>query len=372
MSDLLIFVLDALVKSGIIIFTLLTAFAYTTLLERRLISAFQQRIGPNRTGPGGFLQPAADGLKLVFKEDITPYNADAFVFRLAPIITAVPALIILAVVPLGGEVNLFGYTTMLQLADINVAVLYILAVTSISVYGIVLAGWASANKYSAMGGIRSSAQMISYELAMGLALLAPVMMVSSMSMRDIVLAQEGLWFVFVQPLAFGIFYITILAETNRPPFDMPEAEEELTAGYHSEYSGMGFAAFFMAEYMKMIAVSAITASLFLGGYMLSVPIPPFFSDLLGAGTGGWELFHFHQNKFTGGWLGPLILGAKIIASLVFMVWIRATYPRFRYDRLMMFGWKVLLPLALLNVAVTAVLVVLGVFPLNLSILPWIS
>jgi len=371
MSDLLIFVLDALVKSGIIIFTLLTGFAYTTFFERKLIAAFQQRIGPNRTGPGGFLQPAAEGLKLFVKEDILPYNADKVIFRLAPVLTAVPALTILAVVPLGGTVNLFGYETRLMLADINVAALYILAVTSISVYGIVLAGWSSNNKYAMMGGIRSSAQMVSYELALGLSLLAPVMLVSSMSMLDIVMAQENLWFAFIQPLAFVIFYISVLAETNRAPFDIPEAEQELTAGYHSEYSGMAFAAFFMAEYMKMIAVSAIAASLFLGGFMLSVPIPPFLSDILGSGTGGWELFHFHQNKFTGGWLGPLILGGKIIASLGFMVWIRATYPRFRYDRLMNFGWKILLPLALLNIVVTAVLVVFGVFPLDLSFLPWV-
>ncbi len=339
MSDFLILIIDATVKSAIIILALLTGFAYTTLLERRFIARLQSRIGPNRAGPFGLLQPVADGIKLFFKEDIVPARADKVIFTLAPAITAVPALIVLAVVPVGEEVNLFGHVTRLGLADVNVGVLYILAVTSISVYGIVLAGWSSANKYAMLGGLRASAQMISYELALGLSVLAPVMMAGSMSLGDIIDAQRGLWYIFVQPLAGIIFYITALAETNRAPFDLPEAEQELVAGYHSEYSGMKFAAFFMAEYIKMIAVSAIFASLFLGGYRL-----------------------FGLEYLLGGWLGPAILVGKVVGSLMFMVWIRATLPRFRYDQLMAFGWKVLLPLSLANVVVTAVLIALDIIP----------
>lgn len=339
MSDFLILVIDATVKSVIIIVALLAGFAYTTVLERRFIARLQSRIGPNRAGPFGLLQPAADGIKLFFKEDIVPAQADKALFTLAPAITAIPALIVLAVVPIGEQVNLFGHVTSLGLADVNVGVLYILAVTSIAVYGIVLAGWASANKYAMLGGLRATAQMISYELALGLSILAPVIVAGSMSLGDIIDAQKGLWFVFIQPVAALIFYIAVLAETNRSPFDLPEAEQELVAGYHSEYSGMKFAGFFMAEYMKMIAVSAIFAALFLGGYRF-----------------------FGLEYLLGGWLGPMILFGKVLGSLMFMIWLRATLPRFRYDQLMSFGWKVLLPVSLVNAAVTAVLVVLGIIP----------
>lgn len=339
MSDLTIFVIDAVVKSLIIVFILLTGFAYTTLLERKFISMLQQRIGPNRAGPLGFLQPAADGLKLVFKEDIVPAGADKFVFSLAPLLTAVPALIIMAVVPFGGEVNVFGHKTNMGLADINVGVLYILAIASISVYGIALAGWSSNNKYAMLGGLRATAQMISYELAMGLSVLAPVMLVGSLSFQDMIDAQTNIWFIVLQPIAAVIFYITALAETSRAPFDLPEAEQELTAGFHSEYSGMKFAAFYMAEYMKMIAVSGIFVAFFLGGYRL-----------------------FGLENWLGGWMGILIFLGKIFASLVAMVWIRGTLPRIRYDYLMAFGWKILLPISLANVIVTAVLIVLKVFP----------
>jgi NADH-quinone oxidoreductase subunit H len=339
MSDLAIFLIDAAVKSAVIIVILLTGFAYATLLERKFIAAIQQRLGPNRVGPFGFFQPVADGLKLMFKEDIIPEGADKVIFTIAPIITAVPALIVMAVVPLGGDVNVFGHVTPLGLADVNVGVLYILAVTSISVYGIVLAGWSSNNKFAMMGGLRSSAQMLSYELAMGLSVLAPVMMVGSLSLGDMIDAQRGLWFILLQPIAAITFYITALAETNRAPFDLPEAEQELTAGYHTEYSGMKFAAFYMAEYMKMIAVSAIFAALFLGGYRL-----------------------FGLENLLGGWMGIIIILGKVFFSLVAMVWIRGTLPRIRYDYLMSFGWKILLPISLLNVVVTAVLVVFNVFP----------
>src|SRR5690554_247367 len=339
MSPILITIIDATVKSAIIILTLLTGFAYTTVLERRFIARLQSRIGPNRAGPWGLLQPVADGIKLFFKEDVVPVNADKVIFTLAPALTAIPALIVLAVVPIGEDITLFGYTTSLGLTDTNVGILYILAVTSLAVYGVALAGWASSNKYSMMGGLRASAQMISYELALALAILAPVMMVGSLSVGDIIDAQRGRWFIFLQPVAAVIAYITFLAETNRAPFDLPEAEQELVAGYMTEYSGMKFAAFFMGEYMKMIAVSAIWASLFLGGYRFL----------------GLE-------HLLGGWMGPLILTGKIVASLMFMVWVRATFPRFRYDQLMQFGWKVLLPLSLLNLVVTAVLIVLDVIP----------
>lgn len=335
MSDIVVLILDAVVKSAIIILALLGGFAYTTVLERRFIARLQSRIGPNRAGPWGLLQPVADGIKLFFKEDLIPAGADKVVFTLAPALTAIPALIVLAVVPFGEEVNLFGHRTQLGIADTNVGLLYILAVTSIAVYGVMLAGWSSGNKYSMLGGLRASAQMISYELSLGLAVLAPVIMVGSLSIGDIIDAQRGLWFVFVQPLAAAITYVALLAEVNRAPFDLPEAEQELVAGYMTEYSGMKFAGFFMGEYIKMIAVSAIWASLFLGGYRFL----------------GLEYL-------LGGWLGPFILVGKVIGSLLLMVWIRATLPRFRYDQLMSFGWKVLLPLALFNTMVTAVVVAL--------------
>jgi NADH-quinone oxidoreductase subunit H len=318
------------VISALIIGTLLVGFAYLTLLERRVLARIQVRIGPNRAGPLGLLQPIADGIKLVFKEELIPAQADKVIFVLAPIITLVPALIILAVVPIGPPIQLFGQTITLGLApNINVGVLYLMAVSSISVYGIVLAGWSSNNKYSLMGGLRSSAQMISYELALGLAFIGPILLAGSMSLQAIVNGQSSLWYIILQPIGFVIFILASIAEVNRAPFDMPEAEQELTAGYHVEYSGMKFALLFMAEYDKMIAVSVIAATLFLGGYQ---------GPLLGQAP----------------WLGPVYLAVKVVALLFLMIWVRATLPRFRYDRLMAFGWKILLPLAILNVALTAV------------------
>jgi NADH-quinone oxidoreductase subunit H len=321
------------VKGAFLIFVLLTGFAYTTLYERRLLALIQVRVGPNRAGPFGFFQPVADGLKLIFKEELIPASAYKAIFILAPILTVVPALVILAVVPWGTIVELFGRQIPLGITDINVGVLYILSVASISVYGIVLAGWSSNNKYAMMGGLRSSAQMISYELALGLAFVVPMLLAGSMSLNDIVEAQRGVWFIVYQPIAAIVFYIAMLAEVNRAPFDMPEAEQELTAGYHTEYSGMKFALFFMGEYIKMIAVSAIFATLFLGGYR-------------GPFVDAYPL------------LGPLYLFLKVFLSLGVMIWVRATLPRLRYDRLMAFGWKILLPLSILNVFVTAVIIVL--------------
>jgi len=328
-----VLLLEWVVKSGLLLFILLTGFAYTTFYERKLAARIQVRVGPNRAGPGGWLQPLADAIKLFFKEELIPAAAYKAVFILAPILTVLPALVIMAVVPWGGTIDFFGRAIPLHIADLNVAILYILSVASISVYGIVLAGWSSNNKYAMLGGLRSSAQMLSYEIALGLAFVGPMLIASSMSLNAIVEAQRNIWFIVYQPLGAIIFYIAMLAEVNRAPFDMPEAEQELTAGYHTEYSGMKFALFFMGEYIKMIAVSAIFATLFLGGYL-----GPFVDQ--------WPL------------LGPLYLLAKIILSLGIMIWIRATLPRLRYDRLMAFGWKVLLPLSLLNVFLTAVVIVL--------------
>ncbi|HLC33671.1 MAG TPA: NADH-quinone oxidoreductase subunit NuoH [Anaerolineales bacterium] len=329
------FFVEPLIKSVILVLGLTLGFAYLTLFERRVLARLQVRIGPNRAGPGGILQPIADAVKLIFKEELIPSAADKVVFILAPIITVVPALIVLGVVPFGPTVIIFGRSVRLALADLNVGVLYVLSITSISIYGIVLAGWASNNKYAMLGGIRSSAQMVSYELALGLSWVGPILLANSMSLEKIVEAQRSLWFVVWQPLGVLIFIIAALAEVNRAPFDMPEAEQELTAGYHVEYSGMKFALFFMAEYIKMIAVCIIGATLFFGGYL-----GPFVDRLP--------------------WLGPLYLLIKVVALLFVMVWVRATLPRIRYDRLMAFGWKVLMPLALLNVVVTAVvLVVIG-------------
>lgn len=339
-------IIESTIKAIIIIAVLLTGFAYTTYAERKVSALLQTRIGPNRVGPWGLLQPAADGVKLFFKEELIPGSADKIIFVLAPIIGVVPALIILAVVPWGptrpmhccqftipfsnitiGQ-PLFTIQNGFGLADLNVGMLYILSVASIAVYGVVLAGWSSNNKYAMLGGIRSSAQMVSYELALGLSVIGPLMIAGSMSMVDIIAAQDKVWFIAYQPLGAIIFYLAALAEVNRAPFDMPEAEQELVAGYHTEYSGMKFALFFMGEYIKMTGVSAIFATLFLGGwqgpFVEQVPV-----------------------------LGLVYFWAKVIASVIFMIWLRSTHPRLRYDRLMAFGWKVLLPLSLLNVMVTA-------------------
>jgi len=316
------------IKAILILLVMTGGFAYVTWYERRALARMQVRIGPNRVGWQGLLQPVADGIKLIFKEELIPAGADKLIFVLAPVITVIPALIITGVVPWGTEIDLFGRVVKLQLADINVAVLYIMSVTSISVYGITLAGWSSNNKYAMLGGLRATAQMISYELALGMAFVGPILWAGSMSLSKIVEAQKDLWFVVIMPLGFAIYVIASLAEVNRSPFDMPEAEQELTAGYHTEYSGMKFALFFMAEYIKMIAVSMIGATLFLGGYQGP------FVDMVP-------------------WLGPIYLFIKIVLWLFVMIWVRATLPRFRYDKLMAFGWKILVPLSLLYIIVTA-------------------
>jgi NADH-quinone oxidoreductase subunit H len=329
--------------SVIFLVVMLTGFAYTTLLERKFIAWFQQRTGPNRVGPGGFLQPAADGVKLIFKEDIIPSGADKPVYYLAPVLKTVPALIVLAVVPLGPKLLIpwfdgLWYRVPLGLADLNVGVLWLLAITSLGTYGVVLAGWASNNKYAMLGGLRASAQMLSYELSLGLTMAVPILLVGSMSLGDIVQSQTYIWqwYAFQNPLAMAILMIALLAEITRSPFDLPEAEQELTQGFMTEYSGMKFAMFMMAEYLGMITVSIIVASLYLGGYN--------------------DGFGLVQNL---PFLGPVVLIGKVILFLIGMVWVRATLPRIRYDRLMALGWKVLLPLALVAVLWTTVAVLLG-------------
>ena len=328
-------IIEWIIKAVITLLAMTGGFAYLTFYERKALARIQVRLGPNRAGPGGWLQPIADGSKLIFKEELIPSQADKVLFLLAPVVTVIPALIITAVVPWGPTVSIFGRDVSLSVsADVNVGILYIMAVASISVYGIVLAGWASNNKYAMMGGLRSTAQMISYELALGLSLLSPVLVAGSLSLQDIVQYQiDHTWLVVLQPVAALLFFISSVAEVNRAPFDMPEAEQELTAGYHVEYSGMKFALFFMVEYIKMIAVSAIAASLFFGGYH-----GPFVDQIP--------------------WLGPIYMLAKVFLLLFGLIWLRATMPRIRYDHLMAFGWKVLFPVSLGWLLLTGIAVVL--------------
>ena len=327
-------VIEAIIKSALMVFVLATAFAYLTLAERKIAAFMQVRKGPNRVGPWGLMQPAADGIKLLFKEEMVPAGADKVLFFLAPILTMIPAMIIMAVVPVGPDVELFGRSIRLGISDLNVGMLYILSVASVAVYGIVLAGWSSGNKYSLLGGLRASAQMISYEIALGLSIMGPIMLAGTMSLQGIIAAQQqSTWYVVWQPVGAMVFFLAGLAEVNRAPFDMPEAEQELTAGYFTEYSGMKFSLFFMGEYIKMVAVSAIATTLFLGGYL-----GPYVEQLP--------------------WLGIFYFTIKTTALLFLMIWIRLTMPRLRYDQLMTFGWKVLLPLSLANVVVTATATVL--------------
>ena len=315
---------------------LLSSAAGMVLVERKVAAFLQQRLGPYLVGPWGVLQPLADVIKLMFKEELRPAAADKWLFALAPIIAATAAFSAFAVVPFGAETTFFGLLDEpipLQVADVNVAVLVIFAIASMSVYGIVLAGWSSNSKYSLLGGLRSSAQMISYELSYGLALASVLVVANSLSLTDIVNRQAGTWlgfiprwYVFMQPVAFLIFMTAGIAETNRAPFDFPEAEQELVAGYHTEYSSMSFAMFFLAEYINMVTVSAVATDLFLGGWH-----GPFLPESLG-------------------WIWFLL---KVAAILFFYVWMRWTLPRYRYDQLMAFGWKMLLPVATVNLIVTA-------------------
>ena len=314
--------------------------AFMVWMERKVCAYIQDRVGPNRVGFEGLLQPFADVFKLLLKEELIPKSADKLLFTLAPIISVAAALTAFSVVPFYTETTLFGLLReplRLEVTDVNVAVLVIFAITSMGVYGIVLAGWSSNSKYSLLGGLRSSAQMISYEISYGLALAAVVMMAGSLSLREIVLNQSGYWwhiiprwYLFLQPLGFLIFFTAGVAETNRAPFDFPEAEQELVAGYHTEYSSMSFGLFFLAEYVNMVTVSAVATSLYLGGWL-----GPFLPD----------------------WLGWMWFLLKTLALLFFYVWMRWTLPRYRYDQLMEFGWKYLLPVAILNLIATAALVI---------------
>jgi NADH-quinone oxidoreductase subunit H len=308
--------------------------------ERRVVGRMQQRPGPNRVGPFGLIQALADGVKLALKEDIIPTAADKVVFVLAPIISATTCFMAFAVIPITGEVTMFGRQTAMQLTDIPVGVLYVLAIASIGVYGIVLAGWSSGSTYPLLGGLRSSAQVISYEIAMGLSLVAVFIYAGSMSTSDIVAAQSSWWYAVVLFPSFAIYVISMVGETNRAPFDLAEAEGELVGGFHTEYSSLKFALFFLAEYVNIIAVSALATTLFLGGYKA----PP--------GLGFTE-------AWLGGWFTAIWFFLKVLTFFFVFVWLRGTLPRLRYDQFMQFGWKVLIPVSILWILVVATLRVLS-------------
>ncbi|HWG36551.1 MAG TPA: NADH-quinone oxidoreductase subunit NuoH [Terriglobales bacterium] len=329
------FFLLSLVKCLVVLFILLTAVAYIQLAERKIVGRMQSRVGPTRVGPFGLLQPAADAIKFILKEDLVPDTAHKFLYILAPMLAVVLALLSISVIPIGGNVTIFGVHTALQITDINVGLLLILGVTSLGVYGVVLGGWASNSKYSLLGSLRGGSQMISYELSLGLSLIGPIMLAGTLSLRGIVEAQTRWhWYILPQIVAFCIYITAAFAETNRVPFDLPDAEGELGAGYHTEYSAMKFAMFFLAEYVNMITVSCVATLVFFGGW-------------------------------SGPLFGPAVLVAvepilyflvKVFFFLFLYIWVRGTLPRFRYDQLMSFGWKVLVPLALANVMVTALVV----------------
>ncbi len=320
--------------------------AYTVLAERRILGFIQGRLGPNRVGYGGALQPFADLLKFILKEDIVPDKSTRFVYFLAPVIATMAALMTMIVYPFGPDIRIpfTDITIPLVIARFDISLLYVLGISSIGVYGIMLAGWSSNNKYSLMGGLRSSAQMISYELALGLSLIGAVILAGTLDIARIVELQSAWhgtrWLILFQPLGFIIFLIAAIAETNRIPFDLPEAETELVAGFHTEYSAMKFALFFLAEYINMFTVSMLATTLFLGGWNV-----PFAEDIFGRGT------------FLFGLVSALGFLVKIIFFLFVYIWLRGTLPRFRFDQLMNFGWKILLPLALLNIFLTATLIV---------------
>jgi NADH-quinone oxidoreductase subunit H len=333
--DLTLKIVVILVEIGAVLGVVLLHVAYLTYLERKILGDMQDRMGPMEVGFHGLLQPIADGLKLFFKEDIIPSGANRFIFTAAPILVLVPALIGFAVVPFGRDsLHIFGLEFKPFITDLNVGILYILAFASLGAYGILLGGWASNSKYSLLGGLRSAAQVISYELSLGLALVGPILLSESLSMVKMTEAQGGgiwRWFVVVQPVAFVIYMICAIAETNRLPFDLPEAESELVAGFFTEYSGMRFAFFFLAEYANMILVSCIATVAFLGGWQAPLPILEFIPPII------WFL-------------------VKVYFLLFFYFWLRATVPRLRFDQLMAFGWKIMLPLALANILITSTVV----------------
>jgi NADH-quinone oxidoreductase subunit H len=393
------FYLISLIKSALVAFVLLTALAYIQWVERKVLAHIQLRIGPRRVGPHGLLQPLADVIKLLTKEDMLPSHVNKFFYFLAPFIAVLFALISIAVIPFGTEVKIGNFSTPMQLTDLNIGVLFILGLSGVGVYGVALAGWASNNKYSLIGGLRSSAQMISYELPMAMAIAAPLLMLNSLSFRQLVDGQAGFYFGFIprwaifqgpfpQIFSFLIFLNAAFAETNRVPFDLPEAENELVAGFHTEYGSMKFAAFFMAEYCNMVTVSCVGALLFLGGWQPLWPAEygsQFVPTLIFAIAGLICLYHGLNparpfDRFTLPVFGLVFLGiaaiflvpiaatillplfwflAKVSIILFIYIWIRGTLPRFRYDQLMNFAWTILFPVAILNLFITALTVALS-------------
>jgi len=346
-----LYILSSVIKSAVVIGVLLTAVAYTVWLERKVVGHMQNRWGPTRVGPFGLLQPAADGIKFLFKEDLTPPHVYKPLFIAAPLIAVIFALTSIAVIPFGNAITIGGYSFPLQITDVNTGLLLILGVTSIGVYGVALAGWSSNNKYSLLGGLRASAQMVSYEISLGLSLVGVLIMTGSFSLREIVNAQGGHFWGFIprwnifhgQFIGFFCYLMAAYAETNRIPFDLPEAETELVAGYHTEYSSMKFAMFFMAEYANMITVACLATLLFFGGWQSPL------------GEQAWLEAHGAPALFLA--ILPVFwFAVKIFAFLFLYIWVRGTLPRFRYDQLMAFGWKFLLPLSLANLIATAIAV----------------
>ncbi len=322
------YTLESLIKIVVVVTILMLCVAYLTLMERKFLGYLQVRLGPNRVGFWGLMQPIADGIKSFLKEDIIPDNADRAVYVIAPLITFVTALSMFAVIPFGDSVNLFGRDVKLVIADIDIGLLYIFALGTLGEYGVVLGGWASSNKYAVLGSLRAAAQMISYEVALGLILIGTIILAGSLRLTEIVEAQRHGWFILYQPFAFLLYIVAALAEINRTPFDMPESESELACGFNIEYSSMKFALFMIAEYAHLVTVAALTVTLFLGG-----------------------------------WLGPVLPGTvwfvgKTLMMVFLFIWIRGTFPRMRYDHVMKLGWKFLFPAALANVVVTALIVAL--------------
>lgn len=392
------FFIISLIKAGLVAFVLMTTLAYLQWIERKVIAHIQLRVGPYRVGPHGLLQPLADVIKLITKEDVLPPHVNKIVYFLAPFLAVFFALIAISVIPFGGEVNIFGVRTWMQLTDLNIGILFILAISSVGVYGVALAGWASNNKYALLGGLRSSAQMISYELPLALAIASPLLIANTLSFRELSELQSGFYFQFIprwnifhspfpQIFSFAIFMIAGFAETNRVPFDLPEAENELVAGFHTEYSSMKFAAFFMAEYANMVTVTCVATLLFLGGWNPPFPAPAanLVAPLIFALGGLIALYHGfnparRMDKYTLPVTGVVFLAiaaiflfppltpilmplfwfcAKVFLLLFVFIWIRATLPRFRYDQLMRFAWTFLFPVALVNLLLTALLVALS-------------
>jgi len=328
------FIIEKLILISAILGISLVIAMYTTLAERKFAGFFQDRVGPNRAGPWGLLQPLADGVKLFTKEEIIPTHASTFLFVLGPSLSMFTACITTAVIPWGQDLFLFGRQISLQVADINVGVLYVFGVVSLGVYGVMIGGWASNNKFSLLAAVRSASQNISYEIAMGLSIIALLMMTGTLSLREISEQQAGMnWNIFYQPLGFLIFMICSFAETNRTPFDLPECETELVGGHHTEYSSMKLGFYLFAEYINMFVSSAIMASLYFGGY-------------------NYPFMHLISNPNVAALIGVAVFFVKIFLFIFFFIWVRWTVPRFRYDQLMKLGWKVLIPLAIVNIALT--------------------